>query len=161
KTDGTLWCWGNNQYGQLGTGDTNPRKIPFQVKGLSGVTGVYLPTATGVVSSRTATSCARRNDSTLWCWGNNDSGQLGTNDTELRLEPKQADPNGLDSNFHDMSAGAAFSCLRRTDNTVWCWGANEAGQLGLGDHERRLVPTQLAPEILPAIAQVYAGENHA
>jgi alpha-tubulin suppressor-like RCC1 family protein len=161
KTDGTLWCWGNNQYGQLGTGDTNPRAIPTQVEGLTGVTGVYLPTAIGVVSSRTASTCARRNDSTLWCWGNNDSGQLGTNDTMLRIRPVQVDPDGLGASFHNMQAGAAFGCLRKTDNTLWCWGNNESGQLGLGDHDRRLVPKQVAPDTLPAIAQVYSGENHA
>src|SRR5438067_1916925 len=51
--------------------------------------------------------------------------------------------------------------LRAPNNTLWCWGANESGQLGLGDHQGRRLPTQVAPGTLGSIAQVYAGEKHA
>lgn len=69
KADGTLWCWGKNQFGQLGDGTTVERDAPVQVKALGqSVTDV---------SAGGGSTCAKKSDGTLWCWGKNDYGQLG------------------------------------------------------------------------------------
>jgi alpha-tubulin suppressor-like RCC1 family protein len=80
KSDQTLWCWGGNQYGQLGLGDTDDRHSPTQV-------GVDADWA--VVDAGAYQTCGIRVDSTLWCWGRNDHGQLGLGDTEDRRVPTQ------------------------------------------------------------------------
>lgn len=162
KTDGTLWCWGNNQHGQLGTGDTASQVAPVRVdpEGLgSDVAGVYVPSGSGGISTRTAFTCARKTDGTLWCWGSNEYGQLGTGDRDARLRPTQV--TGLGTDVHAASLGGAFGCARKTDNTLWCWGANEAGQLGTGDKQDRLSPVEVDPSGLGASVRRFStGAAH-
>jgi alpha-tubulin suppressor-like RCC1 family protein len=87
KSDSTVWCWGSNispwtsiGTGQLGDGTTISRNIPVQVTGFTGAVSV----STGEVST-----CAGKNDGTVWCWGSNDSGQLGDGTTTNSLVPVQ------------------------------------------------------------------------
>lgn len=144
KTDGSLWCWGDNQYGQLGTGDTDPHPKPVRVDLLGDqVAGIYLPAGTGDISSRTAFSCARKTEGSLFCWGNNEYGQLGTGDANNRLQPTRVESLGGD--VHAASLGSGFACARKNDNSIWCWGANESGQLGTGDTDHRDVPVEVDP----------------
>ncbi|WP_433444073.1 RCC1 domain-containing protein [Nonomuraea sp. CA-141351] len=130
----SLWCWGNNASGQLGLGDTSNRLSPVQV----GTLNVWeVPAATGG-----AHTCARQIDTTLWCWGDNSSGQLGLGDTTNRTSPVQVTTPGT---WSAVTAGAAHTCGKRTTgNSVWCWGNNSFGQLGLGDHTNRKTPAQLS-----------------
>jgi alpha-tubulin suppressor-like RCC1 family protein len=163
RTDGTLRCWGNNQYGQLGLGeDTSPRSTPTEVPDLAGATGaVYVPTGIGMISSRTASTCARKRDGTLWCWGNNQYGQLGLGDTAIRLRPTQVDPERIGNGAHIVSGGAGFTCTQKTDFTLWCWGSNDYGQLGTGDSTPSLVPVQVDPQALGSeVDLVYTGASH-
>jgi alpha-tubulin suppressor-like RCC1 family protein len=78
RVDGTASCWGKNDAGQLGDGTTTDAFVPVQVKGPGGV-GVL----TGVVDIAPGVRhvCALRDDATVWCWGNNDRGQLGDGTT--------------------------------------------------------------------------------
>jgi alpha-tubulin suppressor-like RCC1 family protein len=69
KSPGTLWCWGGNEYGQLGDGTTADRASPVQELGGD--------TNWDQVSAGVDFTCARKSAGTLWCWGNNDKGQLG------------------------------------------------------------------------------------
>lgn len=78
KSDGTVWAWGNNSYGQLGDGTTTNRTTPVQVVGLSDVVAI----AAGAFHS-----LARKKDGTVWAWGLNDSGQLGDGTTTNRTTP--------------------------------------------------------------------------
>jgi alpha-tubulin suppressor-like RCC1 family protein len=72
-TDGGLWCWGGNSYGQLGSADTTTKSpIPTQVPGLTGVQQV----AVGFDHA-----CALTIDHSVWCWGTNDKGQVGNGST--------------------------------------------------------------------------------
>jgi alpha-tubulin suppressor-like RCC1 family protein len=162
KSDGTLWCWGSNQYGQLGTGDTDPRYEPTEVHldslG-SDVGGIYVPVGTGDVSSRTAFTCALKTDGTLWCWGNNEYGQLGTGDTRNRLTPVQVRELGAD--VHAASLGSGFACARKNDYSLWCWGANESGQLGTGDTDTRTKPTRAdTGDLALAVRRLSIGTTH-
>jgi alpha-tubulin suppressor-like RCC1 family protein len=164
-TEGALYCWGNNQYGQLGTGDTEPRDRPTRIGAdLFGneVAGIYVPSGSGGSSTRTAFTCARLTDGSLWCWGANEYGQLGTGDSASRSLPHNVAPDRLNNDVHAASLGSGFTCVRQNDNSIFCWGANESGQLGTGDYERRLLPEQVDPEGLGTDVRYLAtGASHA
>jgi alpha-tubulin suppressor-like RCC1 family protein len=129
KTDGTLWCWGYNEYGRLGTGDQGQRPTPTQIPG----------TTWNTIDVGDQHSCATKTDGTLWCWGNNENGQLGTGDTNSRFSPTQI-PG---TTWSSVESGGYHSCATKTDNTLWCWGYNAYGQLGSGDTTNRNSPTQI------------------
>ena len=122
RTDRSLWCWGDNGRGQLGLGDRDERNSPARV----GTGTSWASLVTGYQHT-----CATRVDHTLWCWGWNRAGQLGLGETGRRPRPNQV---GTDTDWANIgAAGYAHTCGIRTDHTLWCWGSNVAGQLGLGD----------------------------
>ena len=134
KTDGTLWAWGDNGYGELGLGDTSPRDVPTQV----GVGTDWI-----AVSSGDFHTIAIKTDGTLWSWGVNDYGELGLGDSGFsanRLVPTQI---GTDDDWSIISAGRYHNLATKTDGTLWAWGWNNYGKLGLGDTVDRLIPTQV------------------
>lgn len=122
KTDGTLWTWGNNTIGQLGTGDTTIKNIPTQV----GIGDYWVD-----VSCGGAYTIAIRNDGTLWSWGNNDSGQLGIGSTTSNPVPN-FNQIGISSDWKYIHAGRGNASAIKVDGSLWVWGSNEFGQLGLG-----------------------------
>ena len=129
KTDGTLWTWGNNDYGQLGTNDTAHRSTP--VTTFAG--GTNWKSVTGG-SYHTA---AIKTDGTLWTWGYNGSGALGTNDSTNRNTPVTTLAGG--SNWKSVAAGYHTTAIK-TDGTLWTWGRNAYGQLGTNDATDRATP---------------------
>jgi alpha-tubulin suppressor-like RCC1 family protein len=140
KTDGSVHCWGDNRFGQLGTGDTKSRPLPTKVEipGV-GVVKVFLPMGDGDLSSDVAVfTCAITTDSAMWCWGDNRNGQLGTGDTNPRLSPTPV--TMLASNNAKGGNGGGFMCTQSADGAVSCWGKNQAGQLGTGDTKDRSTP---------------------
>jgi len=74
-------------------------------------------------------ACARKTDDTIWCWGNNDYGQLGDGSTTIRSTPVELTTI---SDLAEISLGTTFTCERKTDGTVWCWGKGYNAQLGDG-----------------------------
>jgi alpha-tubulin suppressor-like RCC1 family protein len=123
KSDGTLWTWGNNTYGELGqndagTGATLNRSSPIQVGALTNWSKV----ATGQYNM-----LAIKTDGTLWAWGRNSYGALGTNDTVSYSSPVQI---GALTNWADVDVYQS-AIARKTDGTLWTWGRNNYGQLGL------------------------------
>lgn len=123
KLDGTLWCWGWNVQGQLGIGVAPTTPTPAQVTALG--TGV------AEVGGGETHTCARKNDGTLWCWGNNQRGQLGDGTFGgSSYSPIQV--IALGSAVAGFGAGAFHNCAHLTDATIWCWGRNNDGQLGDG-----------------------------
>lgn len=117
-TDRSLWCWGDGDEGQLGTGSTKFQDKPVRVPG---------PSNWAMVSTGYGHSCGVRTDHTLWCWGSNTEGTLGDGTTTNRLRPTQV---GSDHDWSTAAAGSAHTCGIRTDHTLWCWGWNGSGQLG-------------------------------
>ncbi|MDO8987538.1 MAG: RCC1 repeat-containing protein, partial [Coriobacteriia bacterium] len=82
-----------------------------------------------------------RSDGTLWSWGYNNHGQLGLGDTTNRILPSQI---GADTDWVSVAAGGSGQSLAlKSDGTLWAWGWNGTGQLGLGDLDDRYVPVQL------------------
>lgn len=79
KIDGTAWCWGSNYYGQLGDGSTTDRHVPVQVSNISGVKSIGL--------ARSHACAVLQADDSIWCWGENDYGQLGDETTTNSSSP--------------------------------------------------------------------------
>jgi len=131
KSDGTVWAWGNNDYGQLGDGTTTNSSIPVQVNGLSDVQSI---------SVGNYHSLALKSDGTVWAWGNNEYGQLGDGTTTNRSEPVQVSTL---SGVQFIFAIKYHSFAMKKDGTMWAWGNNENGQLGDGSTINRLTPTQI------------------
>lgn len=120
KNDGTLWVWGYNTQGSLGTNDTSHRSSPVQT--------VTLGTNWSYISSGREHFIAIKTDGTLWTWGLNSKGQLGDNTNAAKSSPVQTVTAGTSWKY---SAGGYFhSAAIKTDNTLWMWGLNLNGQLG-------------------------------
>jgi alpha-tubulin suppressor-like RCC1 family protein len=117
KTNGTLWAWGWNSIGQLGTG-TNSH-VPIQV----GTSTNWQSASAGGTHS-----VALKTDGTLWAWGSNQYGQLGNGTTNNSYVPIQI---GTATDWQNVSAGLYWhTTALKTDGTLWAWGDNEYGQLG-------------------------------
>ena len=129
KLDGSLWCWGNNAYGQLGDGTKTFQPAPVRV---------MVGTSFIEVSAGGYHTCARAGDGTMWCWGENNVGMLGDGTTTNRSTPVQV--TGLPVPAAEVSAGEDHTCARLTDGTLWCWGWNFHAQLGDGSHTDSSVP---------------------
>ena len=146
KTDGSAWCWGDNDYGQLGNNSIIAKRTPFQVVGLGGVNGTSKLTDVSQITGGYSHTCAVKTDGTVWCWGLNADGQLGIGTTIIKRTPVQVfDFDGID-NLTDVSqitAGSYHTCALKTEGTVWCWGRNNLGQLGIGTTSSENTPVQV------------------
>ncbi len=129
-SDGRVICWGEGARGQLGTGDAAGRLTPAPVVGLA-------DKALEIVAGDHH-ACARLENHQLACWGANDRGQLGIGDTADRMKPASVTPGG--HRPISVSARGDATCALLDDGEIKCWGANDRGQLGLGDAMDRLVP---------------------
>ncbi|MBU1510151.1 DUF4215 domain-containing protein [Myxococcota bacterium] len=132
RANGTVWCWGANDNGQLGNGTTTASNIPVQVSGLTGVSQIS--------AGGNNFACAVRGDYSVWCWGANADGQLGDGSTTDRHTPVQVGSLSATS----VSCGSNHVCARRADLATWCWGGNSAGQLGTGTTVSSPVPVQIS-----------------
>ncbi len=165
KSDGTVWCWGNNNYGQLGNGTTTNSSVPVQAPCLSGSIQIYQNDTNtigvkadgtivetgyghtpGVAEPLPATYaeaklstirhpagyyghyCKIGSGGTVWCWGNNNYGELGNFSTTGSSTPVRA---SYLTDIIDIGSGDSFSCALKSDGTVWCWGDDNSGQLGI------------------------------
>ena len=139
KTNGTLWVWGTNSGGGLGLNQTGPTKIssPTQLPGT---------TWTNKMSAQNGNFFGIKTDGTLWACGYNNQGQLGLNNQQ-DLTPSYngvSSPTQLPGTTWDLiNAGANFNIARKTDGTMWTWGHNEYGQLGINNTANRSSPTQI------------------
>ena len=134
KTDGTLWTWGYNINGQLGINNvTTPICTP--------VTTFLGGNNWKQVASGGTHTAAIKTDGTLWTWGLNTSGQLGNNTTTDRNTPVQTSLGGTD--WKQIACGGAYTAAIKTDGTLWTWGLNTSGQLGVNDTNGRTTPVQV------------------
>ncbi|QJD87334.1 RCC1 domain-containing protein [Cohnella herbarum] len=146
KTNGTVWGWGYNAYGQLGDGTTANRSSAVEVGGLKDVVEI----ASGYYHN-----LVRKSDGTVWSWGYNNSGQLGDSSIANRSIPIQV--SGL-SNIIAIAAGGYHSLALQSDGKVWAWGSNQAGQLGDGTTTDRLTPVQVG--VLSDVVDISGGLGH-
>jgi alpha-tubulin suppressor-like RCC1 family protein len=162
---GTVKCWGANDHGQLGQGDTNNRGDAPGEMGAA-----LLPIDLGAGRTATALSargdhtCALLDNSRIRCWGRNTWGQLGTGDpVDHGSSPGtmgDALPMvslGTGQTAKAIAAGGSHSCVITAVNQVRCWGLNAHGQLGAGDTtDRGINPATMGD----ALANVDLGAQH-
>ncbi|HVM48885.1 MAG TPA: hypothetical protein VMU04_12710, partial [Candidatus Acidoferrum sp.] len=129
KSDGTIWAWGMNQYGQMGNGTVNPSggpqvTVPVQVSssGPGGAINAPLQVTCGYQFG-----AALAINGTVWTWGTGTHGELGNGTTGSSYTPTQVP--GL-TNITAISAGWFHILARRSDGTAWAWGNNSNGELG-------------------------------
>jgi alpha-tubulin suppressor-like RCC1 family protein len=120
KTDGTLWNWGDNYYGQLGNNTTISKSSPIQT--IAGGTNWKQ------VSCSQYHTAAIKTDGTLWNWGRNNYGQLGDSTMISKLSPIQTITGG--TNWKQVAGGFYHTAAIKTDGTLWSWGYNLFGALG-------------------------------
>ena len=148
KSDGTLWAWGSNAFGQLGDGTIVDKLVPTQE--IMGATNWV------AVSAASIHTLALKSGGTLWGWGSNANGRLGDGTTTQRLVPTQEITTATD--WVVVAAGVTFSAALKSGGTVWAWGTN-IGQLGDGTSTQRFVPTQEINLATDWVA-VAAGSSH-
>lgn len=146
RSDGSLWTWGRNYDGSLGT-----------TSFANGVTP-YSPVQVGTSSWTTATAgndrhAAIRSDGALFAWGNNNNGQLGQSDLTHRSSPVQIGT----SSWSQVAYGPSHCVAIRSDGRLFVWGMNTNGQLGLNDRAHRSSPVQI--DASSSWSQIALDEN--
>jgi alpha-tubulin suppressor-like RCC1 family protein len=134
--DGTLYCWGSNERGQLGSGFREPL----------GPTPVMGQQRWIAVSAGRDFTCAITKAGVAQCWGADDDGQLAGRAADATVPA----PVAGSTRFVAISSGTAHTCALSTDHLVYCWGSNGNGQLGTGGHKRSFEPEKL----------MFAAESH-
>ncbi len=145
---GGVQCWGDNQFGELGTGGSLYQVVPTDIPGL---TGGVVDIAAGGFST-----CAVMSSGAAKCWGYNALGQLGDGTTQDRTAPVTG--SGL-ATAESLRIGESQACALIADGAVKCWGSNHEGQLGNGSTIDSLIPTDV-PGLVNGVSQVRSGGYH-
>ncbi len=140
KTDGSVYCWGYNDVGQVGNGDTTQQPTPIKIIN-SGATKIF-----GSALGDVRHFCALVSGA-LKCWGKNTSRQLGDNTAVSKSVP--TDVSGLATGVSRAFLGPNNTCAILTDATAMCWGASSSGQLGNG-----ATTTQSVPQVVTGLTNV-------
>jgi alpha-tubulin suppressor-like RCC1 family protein len=153
---GRVYCWGGNDYGQLGDGTNTDRNTPTLVAdGEMGNSGVTAVAAGGYHT------CALKGGK-VYCWGANDEGQLGDNTTTDRNTPTLVEDGAMgNSGVTAVAAGGFHTCALK-GGQVYCWGWNGYGHLGDGTTTNRKTPTLVANGAMgnSGVTAVAAGGFH-
>jgi alpha-tubulin suppressor-like RCC1 family protein len=143
STTGQVFCWGRNDYGQIGDNTVVNKATPVQVLGVGGVGNL------SNIISITASylhSCALNVAGNTFCWGYNAHGQMGDNTTTHRYTPVQVmgvGAVGVLSNITAISSGDYHACALNNAGAMYCWGYNGYGQMGDGTTTQRYTPIQV------------------
>jgi alpha-tubulin suppressor-like RCC1 family protein len=159
KSDGTVWAWGENNHGQLGNtdlvGTASYSNVPIQVS-------IPIPSNVPVIAIAAGTefSMALDNSGTVWAWGLNDNSQLGSS---TLFPTDQYVPVKITTLpvITQIAAGQSHALVVDTNGSVWAWGNNSNGQLGIGATDitsYSTFPVQINPSVLSGVASVAAGD---
>lgn len=145
---GAVKCWGQNRDGQLGNGKTKNSSTPVAVDGITGATQI---------SSFGNHTCVVIVDGSVRCWGSNVHGQLGAGFTSAR----EVRPISVSSvnNVVQVSVGVVHTCALVNGGTVWCWGYNGYGALGIGGDSGDVLTPAFVPG-LSGVTEVASGSIH-
>jgi alpha-tubulin suppressor-like RCC1 family protein len=148
---GGLFCWGGNADGEVGDGSLMDRSLPVAI-GVS-------PTTSAAMGWRTG--CASVADGTAYCWGYGLDGSLGDGTFVSRPQPGAVLAGGVALD-HVVAVGSGDStdCALRDDGSVWCWGGNGLGQLGIGDPNTSASPQPLEVLLPQPATQLAVGNDH-
>ena len=152
-TTGQAYCWGWNQYGQLGNNSTTGSRIPVAVQMPAGVS--FQSIAAG--STHT---CALTTEGKAYCWGLNNQGQLGNNSTANSLTPVAVQmPAGV--SFQSIAAGITHTCALTTQNKAYCWGQGDGGRLGNNSTASSRIPVAVQmPAGVARLQSIAVGNYH-
>lgn len=146
KTDGTLWAWGYNGSGQLGTNSLVDRSSPIQIG--SATDWTYISAGSATVFGLRGTSA--------YGWGNNDNGQFSTGGTERRSSPVQ-----ISGTWSSIQSGASYFLGIRSNGALWGCGRNLYGQLGTNDTVDRSNQVQIGSDTNWAYVSAYSNVSAA
>jgi hypothetical protein len=153
--DGQVFCWGNNNSGQLGNGITGTNSnVPVAVS----MSGVLAGKTVRSVSAGTYYTCAIASDSQAYCWGSNSNGQLGNNNITVDSNtPVAVTTSGVFSGKTILSlmTGGDYGCAIASDSQAYCWGSNMFGQIGNNGN----TSTAYAVPVAVDVAGPLAGET--
>ena len=141
KTDGTMWAWGNSQRGELAQNNRTSYSSPVQIPGTTW-SDLWI---SGSGNSNMATIKALKTDGTLWSWGYDHRGQCGQNS----ISPGYSSPVQIPGTTWSKlpitgnSWSNAIQAAIRTDGSLWSWGINDQGSLGINSPTYRSSPTQI------------------
>lgn len=135
RTDGSLWAWGDGGQGQLGNGTTAHGFVPVRVSfpALTTIRNIGAGYATGFAIDTTGT---------LWSWGSRREGGLGDGTVDNNWVATPQHVPGLTS-VHKVTGYGYGGYAELGDDTVWAWGGNDAGQLGIGTRTDTGTPTRI------------------
>ncbi|WP_348824594.1 LamG-like jellyroll fold domain-containing protein [Flavobacterium aestuarii] len=132
RTDGTLWTWGSNDQGQLGNSSPTSKNVPTKM----GTDNDWETVAAGW-----GHTVALKTDGSLWAWGYGGLGQIGNGSYTINFNaPQQI---GIAKNWQTIVAGHGHTIALKTDGSLWAWGNNFSGQLGIGNSLDRNTPTRV------------------
>lgn len=154
-SDGSLWSWGRNASGQLGLGYISDRETtPLQAVALSDVQTIHSD------PFEFPSPLAGTADGRLWVWGHNGHGQFGNGSLQALPSPTPTlvDTTAFPSGVEALAKGILHVVALLNDGSLWTWGNNWYGQLGLGFGDDRWLPVQI--DSLRNVATIGAGSNH-
>lgn len=137
-SDDNAYCWGSNNYGQIGNSPSSATLVPAAVYRAGVLNGLSIK----AITSRDYFNCVIASDDNAYCWGFNYKGQLGNNSTTYSTVPVAVDKSGALNGLtiKAISAGLYHTCAIASDNNAYCWGYNNRGQLGINSTTDSLVP---------------------
>lgn len=132
RSDGSLWAWGRNAFGELGDGTKESREEPVKI----------MENAASVSASNSHVMAIQR-DGSLWAWGTNEHGLVGDGTTAERLRPVK-----IMENVASVYNMGSFAAAIQSDGSLWTWGANLGGELGNGTDKERHKPTKIMEDVV-------------
>ena len=143
---GSLYCWGKNNKGQIGNGNTSNQTLPIQIN--PGTT--YSQVSAGLMHT-----CAINSSGTLHCFGDASFGQLGTGNTTQKINPSVINAG---TSYSSVSAGNVHTCAITASGVLQCWGYNSKGQIGNGNTTQQNSPVVI--DAGTSYLQVTTGQLH-
>jgi len=154
RSDGIVFAWGLNGSGQLGNGTTTDSSKPVKIAGLSQVTGIAAGWDSAVAIESSSISAL----TSVWTWGANDQGQLGDGTLAEHSTPERV--TGIPASVRGVSAGVRYAMVLGADGSVWGWGENITGELGVAHEGNAVTRPVNAIAAGSGITQLAAGGGH-
>lgn len=153
-SSGTVYAWGDNTYGTLGNGSTTSSTTPQPVAQIANVTAIAAGGSALAVTS----------SGSVYAWGDDSFGQVGASTTQTcgngyACSTTPLYVNGLPTPITEVAAGGQFSLALASDGTVWSWGVNSIGELGIGSSDANAHATPAQVVGLTGVGAIGAGSH--